>query len=282
MDFQLAYDGKAPEEHILGLEPAAPRRIWPHGGPGAANALYFGDNLGILAHLHEWLRGQVGLVYIDPPFASRAVYRSRSEDLAYTDLLDGAEYVEFLRRRLIFLRELLSEDGSIYVHLDARMASPIKLVMDELFGRGRFRNWITRRKCHPKNHARTSFGHVCDFILFYTKSERWVWNPPHEAWDAERAKEYRHVERETGRRFMQVPVHAPGTRNGETGQPWRGQPPPPGKHWQYTPAQLDEMDGRGEIVWSPSVVPDKCIYIKPRLCHPLLAGGCDGAADLGN
>ena len=260
-DFRLTYDGKASEERILRLQPAKPYRIWPTGDQREANALYFGENLGLLSHLHRKLRGGVRLVYIDPPFASRMVYHSRSEDFAYTDLLDGAKYIEFLRKRLIFLRELLSEDGSIYVHLDAKMAFAIKVVMDEVFGRNRFRNWITRRKCNPKNYTRNSFGSICDYILFYTKSDRYVWNPQHEAWDEGRAKEYRYVEKETGRRFMKVPVHAPGTRNGETGRPWRGKLPPPGKHWQYTPKQLEEMDQRGEIVWSPNGNPRRKVYL---------------------
>ena len=261
IDLQISYDGKEPEEHILRVAPAKPRRIWPTGRRREANALYFGDNLGLLAHLCRDMRGTVRLVYIDPPFASRMVYHSRSDDPAYTDLLDGAHYVEFLRKRLVFLRELLSDDGSIYVHLDTKMAFTIKVVMDEVFGRSRFRNWITRRKCNPKNYTRNSFGNVCDFILFYTKGDQYVWNPQHEAWDNERTKEYRYVEKETCRRFMKVPVHAPGARNGETGKPWKGQLPPPGKHWQYTPRRLDEMDKRGEIIWSANGNPRRKVYL---------------------
>jgi adenine-specific DNA-methyltransferase len=59
---------------------------------------------------------------------------------------------------------------------------------------------------------------------------------------------------------MKVPIHAPGTRNGKTGEPWRSMMPPPGKHWQYTPKKLDEMDARGEIYWSPNGNPRRKIY----------------------
>ena len=261
IDFHIAYEGKEPEEHILRVPPTEPRRIWPARRRSGTNALYFGDNLGLLAHLYRELRGTVRLAYIDPPFASRMVYHSRSDDPAYTDLLDGAHYVEFLRRRLVFLRELLAEDGSIYVHLDTKMAFTIKVVMDEVFGRNRFRNWITRKKCNPKNYTRKSFGNVCDFVLFYTKGEQYIWNPQHEAWDRERTKEYRYLEEETGRHFMKVPIHAPGARNGETGKPWRGQLPPSGKHWQYTPRRLEEMDKRGEIFWSANGNPRRKVYL---------------------
>jgi adenine-specific DNA-methyltransferase len=75
------------------------------------------------------------------------------------------------------------------------------------------------------------------------------------------AKEYQYEEAGTGRRYKKVPVHAPGLRNGETGKPWRGVNPPPGKHWQYLPRTLDEMDARGEIYWSPSGNPRRKIYL---------------------
>jgi adenine-specific DNA-methyltransferase len=63
---------------------------------------------------------------------------------------------------------------------------------------------------------------------------------------------------------MKVPIHAPGSRNGETGQPWRDMLPPPGKHWQYLPSKLDEMDARGEIFWSASGNPRRKVYLDER------------------
>ena len=178
------------------------------------------------------------------------------------DLLEGAHYLEFLRERLILLRELLADDGSIYVHLDENMAFHAKAIMDEIFGRDNFRNWITRKKCNPKNYTRKTFGNVADYILFYSKTEDYVWHRPVESWTEEKAnKEYQYVEAKTGRRYKKVPVHAPGVRNGETGQLWRGIPPPPGKHWQYPPRILDEMDARGEVYWSPTGNPRRKIYL---------------------
>ena len=208
------------------------------------------------------IRGKVRLVYIDPPYATKSVFQSRNQTDAYKDLLEGAHYLEFLRERLIFLRELLADDGSIYVHLDDNMAFLAKAVMDEVFGRDNFRSWITRKKCNPKNYTRKTYGNVTDYILFYTKSENYVWHRPVISWTEETAdKEYQYVEEETGRRYKKVPVHAPGVRNGATGQPWRGMNPPPGKHWQYAPSTLDEMDARGEIYWSPTGNPRRKIYL---------------------
>jgi adenine-specific DNA-methyltransferase len=140
------------------------------------------------------------------------------------------------------------------------MAFHIKVIMDEVFGAKNFRSWITRKKCNPKNYTRRTYGNVSDFILFYSKSDNYVWHRPVNTWtDSHMTKEYPCVD-EQGRRYKKVPVHAPGVRNGKTGQQWRGVNPPPGKHWQYTPTRLDEMDARGEIYWSPTGNPRRKVY----------------------
>lgn len=263
----LSYTGKHSEQDILKTAAAIPQMLWQgvsQSEEHTSNRLYYGNNLPILASLlqNPTIKGNVRLVYIDPPFATNSIFQSRSQGDAYCDLLVGANYIEFLRERLVLLRELLAEDGSIYVHLDENMAFHIKLIMDEVFGKENFRNWITRKKCNPKNYTRKTYGNISDFILFYTKSDTYVWNRPVQAWTDEHAlKEYQYVEEETGRRYKKVPVHAPGIRNGETGMPWKGKLPPPGKHWQFTPRTLDEMDARGEIYWSPNGNPRRKIYL---------------------
>ena len=229
----------------------------------SSNRLYCGDNLDALRKLREdaSVRGNVTLVYIDPPFGTGGAFLSRKQRNAYDDGLGGAEYVESLRHRLVLLRELLSPSGSIYLHLDENMIFQMKLVMDEIFGSTNFRNMIVRKKCNPKNYTRRAFGNIADFILFYSKSDKYVWNRPAESLSEQSIREYHYVESETGRRFMKVPVHAPGKRNGATGQPWRGILPPPGKHWQYPPETLDKMDARGEIFWSKNGNPRRKVYL---------------------
>lgn len=261
LDVALSYEGKKDEKDILATEPAKVKALYQANGEHP-NRLYYGDNLTILASLLPEYAGKVRLVYIDPPYATKSVFQSRSQNDAYADLLVGAHYVEFMRERLILLRGLLSKDGSIYVHLDENMAFYVKVIMDEVFGAKNFRNWITRKKCNPKNYTRKTYGDVSDYIIFYTKSDEYVWNRAIEQWTDERAKkEYTYVEEGTGRRYKKVPIHAPGIRNGETGKEWKGMMPPPGKHWQYTPATLDEMDARGEIFWSSNGNPRRKIYL---------------------
>lgn len=263
---ELSYEGKKQESEIINTIPPKISLIWEgvrKYNLDHNNRLYYGDNLKILAHLLKdcSVCGKVKLVYIDPPFATNSVYQSRSQVDAYCDLLQGAHYIEFIRERLILLRELLSDEGSIYVHLDENMAFYIKIIMDEVFGKKNFRSWITRKKCNPKNCTKKAYGNISDFILFYTKTDKYVWNTPVEDWTVAQAKkEYTYIDDKTGRWYKKVPIHAPGERNGETGKTWKGIKPPPGKHWQFTPKKLDEMDERGEIYWSSNGNPRRKLY----------------------
>jgi adenine-specific DNA-methyltransferase len=269
--YSLMYQGKRSEREILDGPKASPKLV-DTVGKESNNRLYFGDNASLLRHLasDEEVKGKVRLIYIDPPYATGSEFETRALEYAYKDVSIGAEYLEFLRERLILLRELLAEDGSIYVHLDSKMALATKVIMDEVFGASNFRNWITRVKSNRKNYTRKQYGNIADYILFYTKGRSYVWNRAFEEWDeATMRREYQYVEENTGRRYKKVPVHAPGTRKGATGGLWKGMLPPPGKHWQYTPDKLDEMDARGEIYWSPNGNPRRKIYFDDSLGIPV-------------
>jgi adenine-specific DNA-methyltransferase len=271
---QLTYEGKACRDDIVGSTSSSPSiALWPQAKSYDAsdNRLYLGDNLDVLAQLFRdtSIRGNVNLIYIDPPFATGGVFHSRVQRAAYEDIVTGTQFIEFLRKRLILLHELLAEDGSIYVHLDKNMAFPMKIIMDEVFGAQNFRSWITRQKSNPKNYTSKTYGNISDFILFYTKSEVYTWHRPVKRWlDVNEAKEYRYQD-EDGRRYMKVPVHAPGVRNGATGKPWRDKLPPPGKHWQYTPDQLDRLDATGKIYWSASGNPRRKVYFDEHCGVPV-------------
>jgi adenine-specific DNA-methyltransferase len=258
----LTYSGKAPLDEVLMSQPGTYAECWKS-TETSENRLFYAENLAVLAHLLKdpTLRGNVRLIYIDPPFATQTVFHSRRLTHAYEDTLAGPEFLEFIRKRLILLRELLSDDGSIYLHIDEKMVFPLKVILDEIFGSRSFRNCIARRKCTSKNYTRKAYGKISDYILFYTKTDEYVWNKPLEPWTELRAKEYQYIDENSGRRFMKVPVHAPGIRNGETGKPWRGVSPPPGKHWQFPPAILDQMDARGEIYWSSNGNPRRKIFL---------------------
>lgn len=266
----LSYEGKKTEENVIACAGPEFEKILPVNGDGK-NVLFYGDNFdALLFLLHNGYKGRIKLIYIDPPFATASDFVNRNFEHAYSDALCGGEYVEFLRERLILMRELLSEDGSIYLHLDNKMAFTMKLIMDELFGEDNCRAFITRKKCSTKNYTKNTFGNVSDYIMFYSKSPDYTWHRPYDPWEADRmAEEYPYVDKTTGKRYKKVPVHAPGVRNGETGKEWRGKMPPAGKHWQYTPDKLDELDAAGEIYWSPTGNPRRKVFCDPEKGIPV-------------
>jgi adenine-specific DNA-methyltransferase len=222
--------------------------------------------------LDRALVGKIKLIYIDPPYGTKqdftfsedrvsTISRSLGGKIAYNDHLTGDEYIKFLTSRLIFMHDLLAEDGSIYLHLDAKMSHYAKVAMDKIFGEKNFINDITRIKCNPKNFSRKGYGNVKDMILFYAKSKNFIWNDPRQQINIpDNDQRFRLVDKR-GRRYTTTPLHAPGeTLNGATGRPWRGVLPPAGRHWRYAPEKLDELDHAGLIEWSSTGNPRKRIY----------------------
>ena len=186
------------------------------------NLLINSENVNGLNYLlnEKKLRGKIDLIYIDPPFATgrnftitkdRVSTVSVTNDgyVAYTDTLKGDEYISFLRERLLILRDLLSEKGSIYLHIDYKIGHYVKVMMDEVFGIENFRNDITRIKCSPKNFKRIGYGNIKDMILFYTKSSTPIWNEPKEDFtESDIIKLFPKIDK-NGRRYTTASLHAP-------------------------------------------------------------------------
>ncbi len=238
------------------------------------NILMYGDNYDSLKYIskNESLMGNVRLIYIDPPYGTKqdftfsddrfsTISRINGGKVAYNDHLTGEDYLKFMSGRLKLMREILSDEGSIYLHIDSKMGHYVKVLMDKIFGQQNFINDITRIKCNPKNFSRNGYGNIKDIILFYSKTKNYVWNEPREGIViTEDDKRFKQVDSQ-GRRFTTTPLHAPGeTANGDTGKEWRGKLPPVGRHWRYSPKALDELDKSGLIHWSSTSNPRKIIY----------------------
>lgn len=185
-----------PELHWTGKRPYNSTVFFPaqlkesFGEPdenGWMNKIFWGDNLQVMSHLLKEFRGQVDLIYIDPPFDSKADYKkkievrglgkaesdsSSFEEKQYGDIWTNDEYLQFMYERLRLLRELLSDTGSIYVHMDEKRAGYIRVLLDEIFGPGNFRReiiWditvLSGFKTQAQNWVR---GH--DVIFYYSKT----------------------------------------------------------------------------------------------------------------
>ena len=176
-EYELVYAGKVRSEEVLALTKPSPfQEIRSFGSEGSwANQLIFGDNTHALKELiTQGFSGRINLVYIDPPFATSLEFKGNKNQKAYADRVVGSQFVEFLRQRLILLRELLAEDGSIYLHLDEKKSHYAKVIMDEIFGENNFQReiiWDTTVLSGYKTIAQNWIrGH--DSILYYSKTSR--------------------------------------------------------------------------------------------------------------
>jgi site-specific DNA-methyltransferase (adenine-specific)/adenine-specific DNA-methyltransferase len=182
-EYELVYQGKEREEDIIANALAVPLqkvRTFSRNDNEWHNKLIFGDNLQVMKHLLKLKRagalcnadGTAGvrLIYIDPPFATKQDFQGADQQKAYQDKISGARFIEFLRKRLILMRELLTPDGSIYVHLDWKKVHYIKIIMDEIFGAHNFRNELIWHYPGREMHINTKFNAKHETILFYARS----------------------------------------------------------------------------------------------------------------
>lgn len=182
-EYELTYYGKESVQQVISHTYAAPlqkdRQFGVSDHNEWVNKIIFGDNLQVLKGLVEKKKNGellnedgtsgIKLIYIDPPFATKQDFQSGNQK-AYSDKIKGAEFLEWLRKRLILLRELLSSDGVIYVHLDWRKVHYIKVLMDEVFGEGNFVNEIIWNYGTYVGRTKKSFPKKHDTILVYGKS----------------------------------------------------------------------------------------------------------------
>lgn len=157
------------------------------------NKIFWGDNLQVMSHLLKTFRGQVDLIYIDPPFDSKADYKmtislrgkkaqsetSSFEEKQYTDIWSNDEYLQFMYERLILMRELLSESGTIYLHCDHRQSYLLRCILNEIFGQDNFQNVITWRRQVVRGMKvyASYYSFSSDYILIYSKNkQKATWN----------------------------------------------------------------------------------------------------------
>ena len=246
---------------------------------GWTNKLIWGDNKLILSSLkngplREEIENQGGLklIYIDPPFDVGADFSmdieiggdtftkkpNILEEIAYRDTWGkGADsFIAMIYERLILMRDLLAEDGSIYVHCDWRVNFFIRQVMDEMFGR--FIAEVTWKKLRSPKSQSSHFSNIKDSIFIYSVSESPIFIPQFVPKDEKLLEtHYRHVDPETDRRYNldNFTQNGPGPARNFGGNILE---PPPGKHWIWSQERIDEGIEKGLIVFSKNGVP----YVK--------------------
>lgn len=275
-----------PELRWTGKRPFTSTHYYPaqlkerYGDPvdGWMNRIYWGDNLQVMSHLLKEFRGKVDLVYIDPPFDSKAEYKktislqgnsissdiNSFEEKQYGDLWSNDEYLQFIYERLIIIRELLSEQGLIYLHCDWHKVHHLRSILDEVFGANNFINQIIWKRSSNTSSIGKIWKRAHDTILFYSKSSDYIFNQQKRELSEASLKIYKKVDSD-GRKYRIVPLLVSGKRNGETGKPWRGIDPnklgKAGMHWVTKNSNLEAYEKNHLIEWNSDGIPGLKYYL---------------------
>ena len=274
-EYELVYNGKETEEQILAdamAVPFQPVSTFGQNGVDWHNQLIFGDNLQAMKMLLKMKEdgglvnadGSPGvrLIYIDPPFSTRRDFNGSQDQKAYQDKIAGAAFIEFLRKRLVLLKELLSNDGSIYVHLDQRKGHYAKVILDEIFGENFFTNEIIWKRTF--SHGDTGqgaqhLGRLHDVILFYKKSNETVVSSIYTPYSEKYLEDFYKYTDKDGRRYRLVTMTGPG--GAAKGNPFytvMGVT----RYWMYSEKKMHELIRNGEIVQTkPGTVPQRKKYL---------------------
>jgi len=246
-EYELKYKGKAREEDIIADTLAAPlQEVRTFNSDNKfdddwTNKLIFGDNLLALKNLYEdpSIKGKVKLIYIDPPFGTGDKY-GFNENAAYSAKVVGARFVDFLRKRLVLLREILHEDGCIYVRMDYHFGHYVKIILDEIFGQENFQNEIVINRFKRQLAGLNKFNVATDTLYFYSRSSNY---------------EFNEILRKRICSFCGMKVDpiwrgmsSPGLRKPPERVIFgKKMLPPKGRHWTFTQARIELLVKEGRI-----------------------------------
>ena len=253
------------------------------------NRLIWGDKKFVLPSLLPEFAGKINLIYIDPPFNVGADFSftanipdhpdseedettsfvkqpSIIEQKAYRDTwgkgLDS--YMQWFYETALLLKELLTDDGSIYVHLDWHVGHYAKAVLDEIFGYENFRNEIIWKRSTIATNVSKQFRNSHDIILLYSKSKNATFNVQYGEYSESSKKHYSKTD-DKGI-FRTVPLMASGRTGGVSGKPWRdvdvSNRGKNGMHWLKNPTELERLDKEGLIYWNKEGVPELKYYLE--------------------
>ena len=180
-------------------------------------------------------------------------------------------YLAYMVQRLVVMKRLLRPTGSVYLHCDPTASHYIKIMMDGIFGHENFRNEIVWKRTSAHSGARRP-GPVHDILLFYSATNRYTWNSVNQAYDDAYVEMFYPHKDPDGRHWARADLTGAGTRNGETGEIWRGiDVTAKGRHWSKIPRELDRLDEQGRIHWPKKQggMPRLKNYIDERAGIPL-------------
>lgn len=280
---ELRWTGKRPYRSTQ-YYPAQLRERYGEENENWINKIFWGDNLQVMSHMLKEYRGKVDMVYIDPPFDSKAQYKKtikvRGQDVSndilsfeekqYNDIWTNDTYLQFMYERLILIRELLMDTGSIWVHCDMSRGHYIKVILDEVFGQNNFINQITWKRTFAHGdmgQGAKHLGRISDYILVYSVSPNVKLNSVYTPYEKEyEERVYKNVDPD-GRRWQSVSLTGPGgAAKGNPYYEFLGV----SRYWQYSKENMQRLYEEGRIYQSKSgAVPRRKMYLDEAKGVPL-------------
>ena len=266
---ELRWTGKRPYRSTQ-YYPAQLRESYGQETNGWINKIFWGDNLQVMSHLLKEYRGQIDLIYIDPPFDSKADYKktievrgvgkttsdsSTFEEKQYGDIWTNDEYLQFMYERLTLLHQLLSDKGSLYLHCDYHKNHYLRCLLDAVFGPENFVNEIIWKRRGGALNNFKSLGQLTDTIYLYSK------NPNIYTFNAIKTKDTPEVQEYIrqrfvyddgdGRKYSRDPITNPSsTPTPSLIYEYKGYQPP-AKGWAFSRATMEEWDAAGKLYFPP-------------------------------
>jgi site-specific DNA-methyltransferase (adenine-specific)/adenine-specific DNA-methyltransferase len=274
----LQWVGKKPLESVQ-FYPAQETEVYGDKGAKDFNKLFWGDNLQVLSHLLKEYRGKVDLIYIDPPFDSKADYIKRVqfrgekvegvqqgllEEKQYTDIWEKDEYLQFMFDRLLLMKELLSDTGTIYLHCDWARGAELKLIMGEVFGETNFRAGITWQRSTSGKTATKTFIDNTDIILCFSKGEKFLYNPAFQPLSETTIAMYKYDDGDGRGKYRIYPLQktnqrTPGTSydyKDNNGKIWKC----PAKGWRMVVDKLKALENDGRLFINEKTIGEKAYW----------------------
>lgn len=259
---ELRWTGKRPYRSTQ-YYPAQLRETYGKEQNGWINKIFWGDNLQVMSHLLKEYRGQIDLIYIDPPFDSKADYKkkieikgvgkavsdsSSFEEKQYGDIWTNDEYLQFMYERILLLRELLSDTGSIFLHCDDSRNFYLRCLLSEVFGEDNFHNEIIWKRSTATGLASKRCGTLHDTIYWYSKTDQYYFEMQYHEYEEDYLKRAR--KDENGRMYIPIPTGNPGPRPNlyyEYKGYW-----PHANGYKWTRKKMEEFDKQGRLIFPDS------------------------------
>ena len=280
---ELRWTGKRPYESTQ-YYPAQLRERYGEETNGWINKIFWGDNLQVMSHLLKEYRGKVQLIYIDPPFDSRADYKKQIkiknktamsdamsfEEKQYSDIWTNDEYLQFMYERIILIRELLSDTGMLFLECDPTRGHYIKVILDEVFGQENFVNQVIWKRTFSHGdmgQGAKHLGRLHDNIFMYRKSSNLKMNTVYTPYSEKYINDFYKYTDEQGRRYRLVSLLGPGgAAKGNPYYEFLGV----SRYWVHSKAKMQELYEKGIIVQTkPGAVPQKKRYLDEAPGVPL-------------